>query len=233
MSIYIDSRGLLHHDNDSTLALNCPHCQVLAQIIPIAVPWFDELQRNTPKSVGVVYRCSACNSAIFLRYPIRSVSPERIELSAQFEEVERLEERFSYTHLPDEVALLFREALGCFTDGHCNAFASMCRRTIRAAQQDMPDGQRQSMSEQLLEGLRIAEIDGALATDIRRIVFGSDADAYPNLPHADATTAGALVELMKDLLYQTYVRPRRLRQSLQIRRFFSEERDRVGNLAVD
>jgi hypothetical protein len=224
MSVYIDSRGLLHHDQDSTLALNCPHCQVLAQIIPIAVPWFTELQQNTPKSVGVVYRCSACNSAIFLRYPVRSVSTERIELSAQFEEVERLEERFSYTHLPDEVALLFREALGCFTHGHLNAFASMCRRTIRAAQQSMPERQRQAMSDQLSEGLRIAEIDGRLADDIRRVVFGSDAEPHPNLPYADATTAGALVEVMKDLLYQTYVRPRRLRQSLQIRRFFSEER---------
>ncbi len=233
MSVYIDSQGLLHHDQDSTLALNCPHCQVLAQIIPIAVPWFTELQHNTPKSVGVVYRCSACNSAIFLRYPIRSVSPERIELSAQFEEVERLEERFSYTHLPDDVALLFREALGCFTDGHFNAFASMCRRTARAAQQGLADGQRKLMGEHLHEGLRIAEIDGALATDLQRVIFGSDADPHPNMPYADATTAGALVELMKDLLYQTYVRPRRLRQSLQIRRFFSEERDRAGNLAVD
>ena len=224
MSVHIDRKGQLHHDRDATLALNCPHCQVLAQVIPIAVPSFEELQQNRPKAVGVVYRCAACNSAVFLRYPIRSFGPDRIELSAQFEELERLEERFSYTHLPDEVALLFREALACFTDGHFNAFTSMCRRTIRAAQQELPEAQRQAMSEQLAEGLRLADVQGSLAADIRRVIFGNDADPYPNIPYADASTAGALVELMKDLLYQTYVRPRRLRQSLQIRRFFSEER---------
>jgi len=223
MSVYLDRQGI-HHDRDATLALNCPHCQVLAQITPIAVPSFDELQQHRPRAVGVVYRCAACNSAIFMRYPVRAFGESRIELSAQAEELERLEERFSYTHLPDDVALLFREALGCYTHGHLNAFASLCRRTIRAAQQSMSEGQKQSMSEQLLEGLRIADIGGTLASDVRRVVFGSDADAYPNLPYADNAMAGALVELMKDLLYQTYVRPGRLRQSLQIRRFFSEER---------
>ena len=101
----------------------------------------------------------------------------------------------------------------------------MCRRTIRAAQQGMPDAPAAGDERAAAAtGLRIAEIDGTLAADIRRVIFGSDADPYPNLPHADTTTAGVLLELMKDLLYQTYVRPRRLRQSLQIRRFFSEER---------
>jgi hypothetical protein len=224
MGVHIDNEGRLHQDRDATLALNCPHCQVFAQVVPSAVPSFDELQQYKPKTVGVVYRCAACNAPVFLRYPVRAFTADSIELGAQFEELERLEERFSYTHLPDEVALLFREALACFTDGHFNAFASMCRRTIRAAQRGMADDQRQSMSEQLSEGLRIAEIDGTLATDIRRVIFGGDGEPHPNLPVADASMAGALVELMKDLLYQTYVRPRRLRQSLQIRRFFSEER---------
>lgn len=224
MSVTIDRQGVLHQDRDATLALSCPHCQVLAQLTPIAVPSFAELQRHRPRAVGVVYRCEACNAPIFLRYPVRAFHDDHIELSAQYEELERLEERFSFTYLPDDVALLFREALGCYTHGHYNAFASMCRRTTRAAQQTMTDGQKQAMSEQLLEGLRIAELGGSLASDVRRVVFGSDADAYPNLPHVDAATAGALVELMKDLLYQTYVRPGRLRQSLQIRRFFADER---------
>lgn len=225
MSVHIDTLGQLHQDREATLALNCPHCQVLAQMVPLAVPSFAELQQHRPKSVGVVYRCVACNAPLFVRYPVRAFTPDRVELSPNFEELERLEERFSFTHLPDEVALLFREALGCYTHGHFNAFASMCRRTVRAAQRDMTDGQRQWMSEQLAEGLRIAEVDGAPATDMRHIILGSEAGQPADLPYSDAASAGVLVELMKDLLYQTYVRPRRLRQSLQVRRFLSAERE--------
>ena len=35
MSVHIDRDGRLHQDRDATLALTCPHCQVLAQITPI------------------------------------------------------------------------------------------------------------------------------------------------------------------------------------------------------
>jgi len=224
MGVHIDKDGKLHQDRDATLALNCPHCEVFAQVTPSAVPSFDELQKFKPKAVGVVYRCAACNAPIFLRYPVRAFRADAVELGAQFEELERLEERFSHTHLPDEVALLFREALACFTDGHFNALASMCRRTIRAAQRSMDDAQRQAMIKELSEALRIAELDGSIAAEVQRVIFGSDAEPHQNLPIIDGTMGGTLVELMKDLLYQTYVRPRRLRQSLQMRRYFAEER---------
>ena len=49
----------------------------------------------------------------------------RIELAPQFVEVERPREKFTFTHLPEEVELLFREALTCFSNGAYNAFASM------------------------------------------------------------------------------------------------------------
>ena len=33
MAVYIDSSGRLHHDQESGIALHCPHCQVLAQVL--------------------------------------------------------------------------------------------------------------------------------------------------------------------------------------------------------
>ena len=79
MSTYIDAGGRLHHDQEANLALTCPHCQVLSHITPIAVPSFDELVSHRPKQVGVVYRCDACNAAIFLRFPVRMFGNNRIE----------------------------------------------------------------------------------------------------------------------------------------------------------
>ncbi len=61
----------------------------------------------------------------------------RIELSSQFAEIERPREKFTFTHLPADLDQLFREALVCFSNGAYNAFASMCRRTARAAFDDL------------------------------------------------------------------------------------------------
>ena len=48
-----------------------------------------ELLAHRPKTAGCVFRCDACQSPIFLRFPIKGFSPQRIELGSQFQEVER------------------------------------------------------------------------------------------------------------------------------------------------
>ncbi len=217
MAAYIDIEGRLLHDRSETLALTCPHCQVLAHITPIAVPSFAELSAHHPKTVGVVYRCDACFAAIFLRFPVKLYGPSRIELGAQIQEIERLEERFSFTYLPEDVALLFREALACFTHNQYNAFASMCQRTMNAVYARMNDANRLWVHDQLNESRKLAEIDDVTFADIRRVING------PDVPTIDQTVAGALIEIMKDLLYQVYVRRGRLQQAMSVRRFFSEE----------
>ena len=52
--------------------------------------------------------------------------------------------------------------------------------------------------------------------------------------HLDARYAGILLEVMKDLLYQAYVRRGKLQQAMMVRRFFVEEnaRSKVTPLKV-
>lgn len=223
MSSHIDASGQLHHEQEASLALTCPHCQVLSHITPVAIPSFAELSSHRPKAVGVVYRCDACNSPIFLRFPVKMYASNRIELTSQFVEVERPKEKFSYTYLPEDVELLFREALGCYSSGCFNAFASMCRRTMQAAFMEMGETGKLRLFDQLNDVRTMAELDAQTFIDIKRTVFGSDADPHPSLPVLDDQQAGVLLEVMKDLLYQTYVRKGRLQQAMMVRRFFSEE----------
>jgi hypothetical protein len=223
MSSHIDASGQLHHEQEASLALTCPHCQVLSHITPIAIPSFAELSSHRPKAVGVVYRCDACNAPIFLRFPVKIYASNRIELTSQFVEVERPKEKFSYTYLPEDVELLFREALGCYSAGCFNAFASMCRRTMQAAFMEMGETGKLKVFDQLNDVRTMAELDAQTFIDIKRTVFGSDADPPPGLPVVDDQQAGVLLEVMKDLLYQTYVRKGRLQQAMMVRRFFSEE----------
>lgn len=223
MSSYIDAMGHLQHEQGGALALTCPHCQVLAHITPIAIPPYGELVAHRPQSVGAVFRCDACNAPVFLRFPVKMYATNRIELTSQFVEVERPREKFSYTYLPEEVETMFREALACYSAGCFNAFASMCRRTMQAAFVDLGEAGRLRVFDQLNDVRSMADLDANTFLDIKRTIFGSDADAHPSLPALDDQAAGVLLEVMKDLLYQTYVRKGRLQQAMLVRRFFSDE----------
>jgi hypothetical protein len=223
MSVHIDTASRLIHDQEKTLALTCPHCQVVAHITPSAVPRFEDLQTYRPQQVGVVYRCDACNFPVFVRYAVRMYSATRIELSPQFAEVERPREKFTFTYLPEEVETLFKEALTCFSSGAFNAFASMCRRTAQAVFADLGEAGKLRLFDELNEVRELAAIAPDIFGKLKSIVFGSAADPRPNIPIIDGYESGIALEVMKDLLYEAYVRKGKLQQAMLVRRFFLEE----------
>jgi len=227
VAVYIDSSDRLLHDQAQSLALTCPHCLVLAHITPLAVPPYAQLAAHRPRQVGIVYRCDNCNSPIFLRYNVREYGAHRVELSAQFTEIERPREKFTFTYLPESIETLFREALLCYSHGAFNAFTSMCRRTMQTAFELLGESGRLRLFDQLSELREMAQIDAASFALLKRVIFGSDAD--PALPALEDDQAGLLLEVTKDLLYQAYVRKGRLQQAMVVRRFFSDQAERGGS----
>jgi hypothetical protein len=61
-------------------------------------------------------------------------------------------------------------------------------------------------------------LDDAIFADLRGVLFGSDSDPWPNHPHLDAERAGILLEVMRDLFYQTFVRKARLKLAMSLRK---------------
>ena len=84
--------------------------------------------------------------------------------------------------------------------------------------------------DELNEIRDLGEIDPDTFNIVKRVIFGSDSENQPALPEISAYVAGVLLEVMKDLLYQAYVRKGRLQQAMMVRRFFLEETD--PNLAA-
>lgn len=223
MSVYIDSQSRLHHDQEQNLALTCPHCQVLAHITPLAVPQYEQLIVHRPKQIGVVFRCDSCNAPVFLKFNTKMYGANRVELTSTFTELERQREKFSFTYLPEEVELLFKEALACHSANCFNAFASMCRRTAQIVFADLGEPGKLKLFDELARIRDMAEIDGDTYATVRKVIFGGDGDPKQALPTLDAYQAGILLEAMKDLLYQAYVRKGRLQQAMMVRRFFVDE----------
>ncbi len=55
------------------------------------------------------------------------------------------------------------------------------------------------------------------------MLFGAELDARSALPLLDGYEAGIMLEVVKDLLYEAYVRKGRLQQAIMVRRFFLDE----------
>jgi hypothetical protein len=223
MSLYIDSGSQLHHDLEKNLVVTCPHCQAVSHITPSAVPRFQDLQLYRPRQVGLVYQCDACHMPIFLRFAVRVYGATRIELSPQFTEVERAREKFSFTYVPEDVELLFREALSGFSQGAFNAFASMCRRTAQAMFVDLGESGKLRLFDELNAVRELANIAPEVFAKMKSVLFGSELDVRSPLPLLDGYEAGIMLEVVKDLLYEAYVRKGKLQQAMMVRRFFLEE----------
>lgn len=223
MAVFIDSSGRLHHDQESGLALNCPHCQVLAHITPVSVPDFNALQQHKPAQVGLVYRCEACNAPVFLRFSVKIYGGSRIELAPNFVELERPRERFNFTYLPEDAELLLKEAFACFSAACYNAFASMCRRVAQCVFADLGEHGKLAMYDELARIRELAELDDESFAVVKKILFDVDAPGRAGIPVIDAFQAGVLVEVVKDLLYQAYVRRGRLQQAMMVRRYFADD----------
>lgn len=223
MSLFIDSASRFVQAQGANFALTCPRCLVYSHVSLMASPRFEDLVAHKPAQVGVVYGCDSCHAPIFLRYPVKVYTATRIELSPQYSEVERSREKFSFTYLPEEVETLFREALFCYENNAPNAFASMCRRAAQAMFADLGESARPRLLEQLNEVRDMAEIDDDTFAVVKRVVYGGESIGWSPLPLVDAYQSGVLLETMKDLLHQTYVRRGRLQQAMMVRRYFNEE----------
>jgi hypothetical protein len=222
MPMFVDKHGDFQHDHSQHFALNCPSCGVFAHMTAVAVPSFTELSRFKPPETGLVFRCDNCNSPVFLRFPVKSYTEDSIELSTNFTEIARPRESFDFTYLPEDTEILFREALECYGANALNAFASMCRRTIQAVFQDLGETGKMRIFEQCNEIRVLAEVEGTTFNIVRRVLFDNDS-AREGMPMITAVEAGVLMEFMRDILYESYVRKGRLQQAMMMRRYVAEQ----------
>jgi hypothetical protein len=217
MAIRLHRGGGFESDEGERLALECPYCSVYANMSPQAIPHVAELLETRPKHVGLVYRCDACNAPVFLRFAVKEFSDDSIELNRNFHELERPAERFPLSYLPDETAALFREALSCYSNNNFNAFASMCRRAAASAFRTLGEGSRLQAFEEVLVAQDIAGIDDEAFAPVKAVIFNAGEEELPML---DRIQAGVLLEVMKDLFYQCFVRRGKLTRALKVRQFF-------------
>ena len=203
------------------IGLECPYCNVYSHMSPQSLPRVDALLRDKPKHVGLVYQCDACQAPIFLRFAVREYGEDSVELFQNFVELERPRERFAYSYLPRQTETLFREALSCYTHNLFNAFASMCRRSAMSAFETLGKDGKLKAFDEVMEAQRIAEIDDDSFEPIKKGLFAASSEE--ELPLLNRAQAGVLLEVMKDMYYQCFVRRGKLTRAIKVRRFFVQD----------
>jgi hypothetical protein len=227
MSMYITPQDELHIEYQG-IALTCPHCQTLTHLTAVAVPKFEDLNRSKPKHIGIAFRCDACAEPIFLRFTVKAYTALRVDLGSNYTEVEHARENFPLTYLPEDAEGLFKEALNCYAAGCFNAFGAMSRRTAQSLFRELGERGKLELFDTLQEIRALAELDDDTFAALRAVLFGSDSDPWPHQPDIDSERAGILLEVMRDLLYQTFVRKARLLQAMTFRKYVAPTKVEAG-----
>ncbi|MGB5255880.1 MAG: hypothetical protein WBN44_01385, partial [Woeseiaceae bacterium] len=226
MAIVIEEDQGLKSELEERIGLECPYCGMYAHMAPQSVPDAAALLRDRPKHVGLVYKCDACDAPVFLRFAVKEYKDNRVELYRNFIELERPKERFAFSYLPKHTEVLFREALACYSGNNFNAFASMCRRASTSAFEALGEGGKLRAFEEVMVAQDIAGIDDESFAPIKSVLFGSG--THEDLPLLNRAQAGILLEVLKDMFYQCFVRHGKLTRAIKVRRFFvSENKDNL------
>lgn len=213
----------VHQNNDVTsifdkhFTITCPHCGAKSGISAISIPRWELIKRFRLTDVGLVYSCDACHEPVFLKFQVRNVDENPLWILEEPEEVQRPPETFELNYLPTEVAADFKEALTCYSDICLNAFAAMCRRTVQSACTVLGSAGTSKVQNQLDELKEMDVVDEAAHDQLKQIILSGHDGAHPHLPTLDAKRAEVLLELMKDILYQLFVRQAKIKEAKDMR----------------
>lgn len=205
---------------DYPITLKCPHCTAITGLTLLSIPNFEYLKRFTPSKIGMGFMCNACNEPVFLKFKVLKYDTGnyKIHISKNYEEIEHPKETFEFEYLPKTVKCDLEEAFNCYSNGAYNAFASMCRRTIQSSASEIGAKGKDKVQKQIREMKEIAELDEETYDLIKQVILDGHDGAHPHLPTLSPERATVLLELIKDVMYQLFVRKGKLKEAKSLRK---------------
>ena len=88
---------------------------------------------------------------------------------------------------------------------------------------DLGNSTKLRLFDSIADVREMADIDEDTFAVVMRIIFAGNPEPLLDLPVINTYQAAVMLEVMKDFLYQAYVRKGRLQQAMKVRKFFVEE----------
>ena len=158
--------------------------------------------------IMMVYACDACLRPVPVRYDVTDWDPTRVDNPRMaLPEIET----YDFEHVPDAVERAIKEALDCLSVRAYHGFGAMARRAVRAVVDELAtqgvDGEER-VERQLEEILALSGLDDAWKAKVRQALRPA---ATAEEPELDARDASVLLSILRDLTYQLFTRPGRVR----------------------
>jgi hypothetical protein len=141
-----------------------------------------------------------------------------VNISEDYIEIEKAKESFEFQYLPNEVKNDFEEALTCYSNNCYNAFGAMCRRCIQSSLTEMGSKGNDKVMRQLKDLKETADLDNDTFIILEQIIISGHDGTHPHLPKLSPDRAIILLELMKDVLYQLFVRKLKIQETIELRK---------------
>src|SRR4029078_11551541 len=91
----------------------------------------------------------------------------------------------------------------------------MCRRTAGVTFADLGNSTKLRLFDSISDVREMADIDDAPSAMVTRTIFGGMPEPLLDLPVINTYQAAVLLEVMKDFLYQAYIRKGRLQHAMR------------------
>lgn len=194
----------------------CPHCRTAARYLETSHPDFKTIKANNHQAFIAAYSCDACTREIAVRWPIGGWQNDvpKVEFA---ELVLRSVEEFDFDHVPDAVKTELVEALDCLSVNAFNGFAALCRRTIQAISTNLGAEASAKVKNQIKEMIELAGLGPEWMTLAEQIMLTGHDGSHPHLPDVNQDRAAVLLSLVRDLTYQIYTRPGRVKAAAELR----------------
>ena len=195
----------------------CPNCGEVGKFIKISVPDIGKIRHNHLTYVTIDYACALCEQSIPVRWHINGIETDHIIVDDALS-VKPIRPQFDYEYVPDDVKKEIEEALICLSGGAYNGFAATCRRSIQAICTNLGAEATDKVKYQIDEMASITGLDDEWKELAYQIMLAGHDGAHPHLPEVDAERADLLLTLLRDIAYQLYTRPGKIKASAELRK---------------
>ena len=201
----------------------CPNCKTGSRFTLTVLPRADVLGADGVREFIASYACDNCLSPIPIRWSIQGWSGNN-PIVAVPEVVIPSREPFDFEHVPGTVKKEIDEALNCLSVNAWNGFAAVCRRAVQAICIDLGSEASTKVRNQIEEMISVTGLGDDWKELALEIMLAGHDGSHPHLPDVTSERSSVLLSLLRDLVYQLYTRPAKIKQSTQLRKDTIESR---------
>ena len=207
-----------HRLNNLSLGGYCPHCKTGTRFKLTAQPQSGILRSDNVKEIVLNYTCEICLGPIPVKWKIQGWEDANNPTVGNPQVALPMRSEYNFDYVPDSVKKEIEEALDCLSVNAYNGFAAVSRRVIQKICTDLGAKASSKVKQQIDDMAKLTDLDDELKEMAYQIMLSGHDGSHPHLPEMNMERADILLSLLRDLTYELYTRPGKIKDAAQARK---------------